>query len=343
MISIVVPCYNCEKTFTRCIESLCCQTQPKIEIVLVDDGSTDRTYELCERAADRDVRIKVIHQGNKGLMNAWKRGVVEASGEYIAFCDSDDWIEPDLVMTMEDKIARFHADLYLFGMRVEYEDKTIEYQNNQLEEGYYGKADILEKVLPIFFSAGSMQSEIMLMSRDTKVFRRKLLMRNLNQLNDEISLGEDDLTTFISVLSAESLYCLKNFYPYHYMRNNESMIGKYDELMYQKFLDLKKQIDKIAQLYQYPYKEQIEANFLSNTLLCMKKEICRNKTSGYQELRGKLSCMRENETFIQGIRHCSIKKYELKSKIFAFLVIKKWYCVLIVLTKTMDSLRHGKD
>lgn len=343
MISIVVPCYNCEKTFKRCIESICRQTQSMIEIVLVDDGSVDSTYELCERAADEDTRIKVIHQENKGLMNAWKRGVTETAGEYIAFCDSDDWVEPDLVATLEDKITRFHADLYLFGMRVEYEDKTVAYQDNQLGEGYYGKAEILEKVLPVFFSDGRMQSEIMLMSRWTKVFSRRLLMGNLNLLDDGISLGEDDLTTFASVLSAESLYCLKNFYPYHYMRNSESMIGKYDELMYQKFRDLKEQIDKIAQLYQYPYKEQIEANFLSNTLLCMKKEICRNKTSGYRELRGKLACMRENETFIQGIRHCSIKKYELKSKIFALLVIRKWYGGLIVLTRTMDLLGYGKD
>lgn len=343
MISIVVPCYNCEKTFIRCIESLCCQTQSKMEIVLVDDGSVDRTYELCEITADKDSRIKVIHQENKGLMNAWKTGVSAATGEYIAFCDSDDWVEPDLIMTLEEEIARFHADIYLFGMRVEYEDKTVEYQDNQLEEGYYGKVDIIEKILPVFFSDGRMQSEIMLMSRWTKVFSRRLLMGNMKRLYDGISIGEDDLTTFVSVLSAESLYCMKGFYPYHYMRNNDSMIGKYDELMFQKFLHLKRQMDEIAELYQYPYKEQIEANFFSNALLCMKKEICRNKEKGYRALRGRLSLMREDESFIQTVRCCSVKKYELKSRIFAYLVIKRWYGGLVALTRIMDALGYGKD
>ena len=81
MISFVVPCYNCEKTFERCISSIRNQTYNQIEIVLVDDGSTDQTYALCEEAAKEDARVKVVHQNNGGLMNAWKRGVREASGE----------------------------------------------------------------------------------------------------------------------------------------------------------------------------------------------------------------------------------------------------------------------
>lgn len=342
MISIVIPCYNCEKTFTRCLNSIRRQTQQKFEIVLVDDGSTDGTYGLCEAATKEDARIRVIHQANKGLMNAWKSGVCAARGEYIAFCDSDDWIEPDLIENLEKKIENFHVDILLYGMTVEYEDKIVEYVDNQLAEGVFTKEDISQRILPRYFSDGKMESGIMLSSRFTKLFRRELLIRNMDMLDDRISVGEDGLTTFVLVLSAESIYCIKKYYPYHYMRNGESMIGKYDETLFRKYVYLKNEMDRVAEKYQYLYTEQLDAAFLSNVLLCMKKEICRNKAEGYRGVRRRLIKMRENRIFDNIISKCNVSKYEWKSKIFVQLIIKKQYWAVYVMTKLADALGIGK-
>ena len=136
MISFVVPCYNCEKTFERCICSIRNQTYDRIEIILVNDGSTDQTYVLCEEAAREDVRVKVVHQNNGGLMNAWKRGVQEASGEYIAFCDSDDYVNSDLAEKLAAKIKEHHTDIILYGMSVEYTDGKCVYSDSRMTEGY---------------------------------------------------------------------------------------------------------------------------------------------------------------------------------------------------------------
>lgn len=342
MISIVIPCYNCEKTFKKCIGSIRNQTYYQIEIILVDDGSTDHTYELCEKAVREDTRIKVIHQKNSGLMNAWKNGVRKASGEYIVFCDSDDYIDDDLVETLTEKIRESQADIIIYGMIVEYSDNMVDYVDNRLMEGLYLKEDIAKFILPQYFDNGRMQSEIIIASRDTKMFRRELLMRIIDDLNDEIAVGEDDLTTFSAVLSADSIYCINQFYPYHYVRSDESMIGKYDMNMFDQLLILRKELIKIASNCNYLYMEQIEKYFISNVLLCMKKEICRNQESGYRKVRHNIIRMRENPIFINAISKVEIRNYEVKSRIFAELVIRKRYLILYVMTNIMSSFGIGK-
>ena len=188
MISIIVPCYNCEKSFEKCINSIRNQTYQQIEIVLVDDGSTDRTGILCEDAAKEDGRIKVIHQKNGGLMNAWKSGVRNASKEYIAFCDSDDYVDLDLAETLVNKINESNADIILYGMKVEYSSGIVETADNRLKKGLYAKEDIAKLILPSYFDNGQMQSELILASRDTKIFRRTVLLQVVDNLSDEISL-----------------------------------------------------------------------------------------------------------------------------------------------------------
>lgn len=343
MISIIVPCYNCEKTFERCINSIRNQTYHEIEIILVDDGSTDSTGQLCEDAAGADGRVKVIHQKNGGLMNAWKNGVRNASGEYIAFCDSDDYIDADLAEKMTDKINACHADIILYGMKVEYANGAIEIEDNRLGEGIYTEGEIEKLILPDYFDNGQMQSSLILASRDTKIFKRALLMKTIDYLSDEISLGEDDATTFAAVLSAENICCMNGYYPYHYMRNDESMIGKYDPKMFDKFLMLRKQLIEIAKRYHYPHMEQIENAFVSNVLLCMKKEISRNRRCGYRKVKQNLVRMRNNSVFTDAISNLSFDKYELKSRVFANLVIKKRYLALYVATSILARLGVGKS
>lgn len=342
MISIVVPCYNCEKTFERCINSIRNQTYHEIEIILVDDGSTDSTGQLCKDTAEADGRVKVIHQKNGGLMNAWKNGVRGASGEYIAFCDSDDYIDADLAEKMTDKINACHADIILYGMKVEYANGAIEIEDNRLGEGIYTEGEIEKIILPDYFDSGQMQSTLILASRDTKIFKRALLMKMIDYLSDEISLGEDDATTFAAVLSAESICCINGYYPYHYMRNDDSMIGRYDPKMFDKFLMLRKQLIEIAKQYHYPYMEQIEKAFVSNVLLCMKKEISRNRRCGYRQVKQNLVRMRDNPVLIAAVNDVSFNRYELKSRVFARLMINKRYLTLYVVTNILSHFGFGK-
>ncbi len=95
-VSVIVPVYNVEKFINRCLASICNQTYDNLQIIVIDDGSTDRSSQICDDWATRDDRITVIHQPNKGVSAARNCGIRLATGHYIAFVDSDDWIEPDM-------------------------------------------------------------------------------------------------------------------------------------------------------------------------------------------------------------------------------------------------------
>jgi glycosyltransferase involved in cell wall biosynthesis len=111
LISVIIPVYKVEKYINRCVESVLVQNYHNIEVILVDDGSPDNCGIICDRYADKDSRVKVIHKTNGGLSDARNAGLNIATGQYICFIDSDDYIEKDMLKDMYDNIVRTGADI----------------------------------------------------------------------------------------------------------------------------------------------------------------------------------------------------------------------------------------
>lgn len=111
LISVIVPVYQVEKFLERCIDSIINQTYSNLEIILIDDGSVDNSGKICDEYELKDSRIKVIHQNNKGLSSARNKGVEIAKGDYIAFVDSDDWINSDMYETLMKVMQTFYLDI----------------------------------------------------------------------------------------------------------------------------------------------------------------------------------------------------------------------------------------
>lgn len=116
-VSVVVPCYKVEKYLDRCVESLVNQTLRDIEIILVDDGSPDRVPQMCDEWAAKDSRIKVLHKKNAGLGMACNSGIEVAVGEFIAFVDSDDWVDINYFKYMYDTVLRLDVDVVYSGIK----------------------------------------------------------------------------------------------------------------------------------------------------------------------------------------------------------------------------------
>ena len=114
-ISVIVPVYNVENYLEKCVESILKQTYTNLEILLVNDGSTDTSGELCDQLAQRDQRIRVIHKENGGLSDARNRGIEEASSDLIGFIDSDDYIDQDMYETLYRQMLESSADLSMCG------------------------------------------------------------------------------------------------------------------------------------------------------------------------------------------------------------------------------------
>lgn len=115
LFSIIVPVYNVEKFLPKCLDSILCQTYSEFECIVVDDGSQDSSGSICDEYANRDFRIKVIHQRNAGLGAARNTGLKNAVGDYICFCDSDDWVEKDLLYELSTMISVASPDVIIYG------------------------------------------------------------------------------------------------------------------------------------------------------------------------------------------------------------------------------------
>lgn len=122
LISVIIPVYNVEKFLDQCIKSVLKQTYKKLEIILVDDGSTDRSGKMCDEYKRVDDRIKVIHKENGGLSDARNAGLRIANGKYYSFIDSDDYIIPEMLQTMFDSLKRNQSEIAVCNMRRFFED-----------------------------------------------------------------------------------------------------------------------------------------------------------------------------------------------------------------------------
>lgn len=110
-ISIIVPIYNAERYIEKCIKSIINQNYSNLEVILIDDGSEDKSLLICKKFAAKDERIRVIHQNNGGVASARNRGISEANGRFVAWVDSDDSIEPDYIQQLYDKAQKYNADI----------------------------------------------------------------------------------------------------------------------------------------------------------------------------------------------------------------------------------------
>lgn len=115
-ISVIVPVYNVAPYLKKCVDSIINQTFTDIEIILVDDGSTDESGTICDQYAQKDSRVKVIHKPNGGLSDARNSGLEVCSGEYIGFVDSDDWISPDMYETLIHFAVKEDLDVAMCGV-----------------------------------------------------------------------------------------------------------------------------------------------------------------------------------------------------------------------------------
>lgn len=145
LISVVVPVYNVEQYVDKCINSIINQTYRNIEVIIVDDGSTDGSSFICEKYSKEDSRIEIIHKDNGGLSDARNRGIEISKGKYITFIDSDDYVDTDYIEVLYNAIKKYEADMSISTHKILFPNKTV--NKYPFEEYISTKEDILDKLL----------------------------------------------------------------------------------------------------------------------------------------------------------------------------------------------------
>lgn len=339
MISIVIPCYNCEKTLNRTVDSIIKQSFPEWELILVNDGSNDGTKAICDLYEKSDRRIHVIHQENLGLMKAWKNGVDSSIGDYIAFCDSDDYYDLCFIERVNKIVAKYDIDVYAYGMVMEYSDNRVLYCNNMIK-GYFTREQIEKELYPIIFPHYYTGQWAIIQPRVTKIYSRTLLDSIMDFLPDYVSQGEDNLTTFATIMNAKTMFVEDDYAPYHYVRNNDSMIGKYDCNWYDKLLVLNREMRNLARKCNYPNIERVEIDFCYNSLVYLKKEFTRNRES-IPKMAEKAKRIRENGEFDSAFGCMLQFKLPLSMSCFCWLFFHKQYYLICLLTLIADKMKFG--
>lgn len=211
MISVIVPVYNVALYVERCVSSILNQTYSDLEILLIDDGSTDDTPSIVDKLAENDCRVKVFHIENNGVSNARNIALKYAKGDYISIIDGDDWIEPTLFEDAMKAINENNADTFMFEYYVDYETNK---KPHCVDENKYGIID----------SKTAIQYSIDVENRFawSKIFKKEL--SNDIWFNTDIILGEDTLY-ICSVLANANKVVYSNKPYYHYIIREGSAVN----------------------------------------------------------------------------------------------------------------------
>lgn len=221
-ISIIIPVFNIENYISKCIESVTKQTYTNIEILLIDDGSTDYSGHICEQYAKIDGRIKVIHKTNGGLVSARKAGAEKATGDYICNVDGDDWIDTDRICNLAKVCSDTDVDMvYMDGYIKEYDNRCI-LCSSDIAEGLYQKDQIIKDIFPMIIDTN------VCFKRDIKAMqvcwgiKRELYQKLCRIMNDRVSWGEDYVHILCCILEADTIFLMKE-QGYHYIERMSSI------------------------------------------------------------------------------------------------------------------------
>ena len=225
-LSIIIPVYNKSRYLRECLESVVSQTIKEIEIIIIDDGSTDNSAEICRQFLT-DSRVKYIYQSNAGPAAARQNGIDNSLGEYIGFVDADDWIENNMYLRMYQTACDENADIVMCGMYKDTNRKTIEY----IEHGLYDRNRIEQEILPKSLAEISDDGGYYVINWSccTRIFRRKMIQDNYICFDNRINQSEDLQFLFEATLVCNKYVSICNEYFYHYRfkQNSDSLSRSY--------------------------------------------------------------------------------------------------------------------
>lgn len=323
LVSIVVPIYNVEQYLEKCVESICRQTYENLEIILVNDGSPDQCGQMCEEYAKKDNRIKVIHKKNGGLSDARNSGVKLATGKYLLFVDSDDYIAKDLVEKTVTVAEKNNCDMVLYDY-------------------YYVEPDNVEirsTIVPANKVISLEQEHTLLLAATSacaKLFNREFYVKANCPFPQGIYF-EDLATTSIFFMRAKRVYYLKEPLYYYINRENSIMTGKnFEKSSHDKLVALEHILSAYKKEGKYEeYRQELEYLVFANEYFEPSKVLALAGEDGeYLEKYRKYMY----ETFPDIHNNKYVKNMGKKDKIHLWILDHKQYWMMRLLSKARKMI-----
>lgn len=227
LFSIIIPVYNVDQYLSKCLDSIINQSYQSLEIILVDDGSTDSSASICDRYALNDKRVKVIHQSNSGVSMARNAGLKVVSGDYISFVDPDDWVESNMYQTLANYLKNRDIDIVRFNA---YRKDNV--LNPLPFIGNYSGKKLEEDITLSLIGAKDFGGMFILGVLWLHVFKREIIEKHHIRFKKELRRCEDRLFTISAILYSQNMMFVNDVL-YHYQVYNESLSNKYDSERWQ--------------------------------------------------------------------------------------------------------------
>lgn len=321
LVSVVLPIYNVEKYLDRCIESVIRQTYKKIEIILVDDGSLDSCPQKCDDWAKIDVRVKVVHKKNAGLGYARNTGIENASGEYICFFDSDDYIADDTIEKAYEAVKKGNADIGIFGF------STVDKNGNvtnviapKTKCQKYVDENVLTTFLPdlISWNPDNGVATDLRMSAWTAIYSMKLIQRSSWRFASEREIISEDVYSLLDLYhDVKSVVVIPEAF-YFYCENETSLTHSYKKDRYNRIKYFYEAcIDKCDQLeYSKEVKRRMAYPFTANSIAAMKMIAITDVSN--TEKKKMISDVVNDETMQNVVHQMNLKKESITRRILFF-------------------------
>ena len=329
LISVIVPVYNTEKYLKKCLDSIINQTYKELEIILIDDGSTDGSEKICDEYAKKDNRVRVIHKVNEGVSIARINGVEQATGEYITFVDSDDYISNNAVEILVNQQIKTSSDL-IIGQFYEIINGKIVEPDVKPNLGEYNKSDINKFLEKNFLIDKTTFSEGMMGYLWGKLYKKVFLEKAI-QTGKDLFFAEDKLILFNVLISINSMAVISNRI-YYYVRREGSATKSYNRKIWENYDLFFKRLAKLDENKllkdQMKYSELevlfylIDKEIKKENTIWDKKRFLKNKSDNilFRELR-------ENRFNDIGMKRL-VKVMLLKSSITLYILVMKLKYIL---------------
>lgn len=331
--SIIVPVYNTEKYLDRCVKSLLSQTLSNIEVILVDDGSSDGSGRICDDFAAGEPRVRVIHKTNEGQGIARNAGLDLASGEYVLFIDSDDYIEEDTCSRLFSYMKEKEVQLCSFGYIIE-DPSGGEVYRPEISERIYRKEEIRDEFIHHFFGDSSEQDELRGVSACMTAFQREMIEKYQIRFPSERQvLSEDTVFSLEFCRHIEGAAVLPAFF-YHYVQNVSSFSHAYRPDRYPLTLRLCGILEDYARQYGILEKVRGRINRVMwvSLMECLKQEVKREDTDRRQIVYNvrALCCEAGAQKAVWALNPSD---FGMKQRALLTAVRHKWTFVVLLLTE----------
>lgn len=343
IFSIVVPVYNTEKYLDECISSILGQSFSDFELILVNDGSTDNSGNICDKYAQSDPRVRVVHTKNQGVVMARKTGVDMAVGEYVTFVDSDDWLDSGFYAPMIEKLEETGADVLICNTLIGDFGPSL---TTSLDAGFYDKSALKRYVYPRMMYDTQTNTMGIAPSLWGKLFRTGLLKEAYSTADSRVTLGEDAMCTYPTLFRANSMYIFENTYGYHYRQNQVSMVDQCDMVLLQRVIALSMSLSSSFGAAEKEIKNQVDCHIAYTALYAVQQILLSNKEFCLSERIKKVKEFLENEVikqaFVTAYDVVSNSKIKLKIKLINQKKITSLK-ILLSLNAVLLKLKSGKN